>query len=69
MSVEETLEQMVADDSDETRGWDDGADFAKTLKVGVIEELKTLRSLNYSQAYIDAWKSSAESVFYSLTVE
>lgn len=69
MSVEETLKQMAGEDSDETRGWDDGMNFANGLKDSVILELATLRRLKYSQAYIDAWKSSAESIFYSLTDE
>ena len=53
----------------EAQGWDDGADFAKTLKLGVLEELATLRRLGYPDAYIDAWKSSAQSIFYTLTDE
>lgn len=51
----------------ETQGWDDGADFANTLKLGVIEELATLRHLKHPDAYIDAWKASASSIFYTLT--
>lgn len=53
----------------EAQGWDDGMDFANTLKMGVLEELRELRRLNYPDAYIDAWKASAESIFYTLTVE
>lgn len=68
-NVKTTIEQMGGEDSDETQGWDAGADFAKTLKVGVLEELATLRKLKYSEAYIDAWKASAESVFYTATIE
>lgn len=67
-NVETTLEQMTGENSDETQGWDAGADFAQTLKVGVLEELATLRKLKYSPAYIDAWKASAESIFYSMTI-
>jgi hypothetical protein len=55
--------------SSETQGWDDGKEFAEGLKVAVIEELKTLRRLNYSADYIESWKLSAQSIFYSLTVE
>mgnify|MGYP000931411119 CR=1 FL=1 len=53
----------------EAQGWDAGADFANTLKMGVLEELRELRRLNYPDAYIDAWKDSAQSIFYTLTVE
>ena len=67
--VEETLADMADEDSDETKGWEAGMDFAETLKMGVLEELRELRRLNYSTAYIDAWKASAESVFYTLTDE
>ncbi len=67
--VEDTLVQMPDDDSAETKGWEAGMDFAETLRVGVIEELKTLRRLNYPAAYIDAWKASAESIFYDITKE
>ena len=69
MSVQETLEQMADENSDETRGWDDGMDFAKTLKIGFVEELATMRRLKLSEAYIDAWKASAQSIFYQLTDE
>jgi hypothetical protein len=69
MSVQETLNQMAGDDSAETKGWDDGMDFANTLKMGVLEELRELRRLNYPDAYIDAWKLSAQNIFYSLTDE
>ena len=69
MSVQETLNQMAGEDSDETKGWDDGMDFANTLKMGVLEELRELRRLNYPDAYIDAWKASASSIFYTLTDE
>lgn len=69
MSVQETLEQMADENSDETRGWDDGMDFAKTLKIGFVEELATMRRLKLSEAYIDAWKASAQSIFYTLTDE
>lgn len=68
-NVQSTLAEMAGESSDETLGWDAGADFAKTLKVGVLEELATLRKLRYSDAYIDAWKASAESVLYTATVE
>ncbi len=68
-NVESTLADMAGDNSDETQGWDDGKDFAETLKVGVLEELRELRRLNYSPAYIDAWKASAESIFYSMVRE
>jgi hypothetical protein len=67
--VEDTLAQMAGEDSDETKGWEAGIDFAETLKVGVFEELRELRRLNYSSAYIDAWKASAQSIFYTLTDE
>ena len=67
--IDETLEQMAGEDSDETRGWDDGMKFANALKADVQIELATLRRLKYSQAYIDAWKSSAESIIYTLTDE
>lgn len=67
--VQDTLAQMAGEDSDETQGWDDGADFAKALKAGILEELATLRKLKYSDAYIDAWKASAESILYTATIE
>jgi len=67
MSVQETLNQMAGEDSDETQGWDAGKDFAETLKMGVLEELRELRRLKFSDAYIDAWKASASSIFYTLT--
>jgi len=67
--VQDTLAQMAGEDSDETRGWDDGKEFAEAVKMAVVEELRELRRLNYSQTYIDAWKSSAESIFYGLTDE
>jgi hypothetical protein len=69
MSVEATLADMAGEDSDETQGWEAGLDFAKTLKAGVLMELGELRRLKFSQAYIDAWKASAESIFYTLTDE
>jgi len=69
MSVQETLAQMAGEDSDETRGWDDGALYAAGIHAEVQKELNTLRRLKYSPAYIDAWKASAQSIFYTLTVE
>lgn len=65
--VQRTLEQMPDENSDETRGWDDGMNFANGIKDSVMLELATLRRLKYSDAYIDAWKASAESIFYNLT--
>lgn len=65
--VEDTLAAMAGEDSDETRGWDDGMKFAQSMKAEVQKELATLRRLKYSPAYIDAWKSSAESIFFTLT--
>ena len=53
----------------ETQGWDDGKEFADGLRAAVIEELRTLRRLKYSPEYIDAWKLSAQNIFYSLTDE
>ena len=67
--VEETLADMADEDSDETKGWEAGMDFAETLKMGVLEELRELRRLNYSDAYIDAWKTSVQNIFYTLTDE
>jgi hypothetical protein len=58
---------MPDDNSDETLGWDDGALFASGIHAEVQKELDTLRKLKYSEAYIDAWKASAESIFYNLT--
>jgi len=69
MSVQETLNQMAVEDSDETRGWDDGMKYAEGIRAEVQKELETLRRLNYSQTYIDAWKTSAQNIFYSLTDE
>lgn len=66
-AVQRTLEQMAGEDSDETHGWDDGLEFAGGVLAAVREELATLRKLKYSEAYIDAWKASAESVFCTLT--
>lgn len=65
--VEDTLAQMPNESSDETRGWDDGMVYANALKAEVQKELATLRRLKYSADYIDAWKSSAESIFFTLT--
>lgn len=67
--VQDTLAQMAGPDSDETRGWDDGKLFAEGVKVAIVEELATLRRLKYSDAYIESWKASAQSIFYTLTVE
>ena len=67
--VEDTLADMAGEDSDETHGWDDGKLFANGLKDSVLLELATLRRLKYSAAYIDAWKASAESIFFTLTDE
>lgn len=67
--VQRTLEQMPANDSDETRGWDDGKEFAEGVRAAVREELATLRKLKYSQSYIDSWKASTQSIFYTLTDE
>jgi hypothetical protein len=53
----------------EAQGWDDGKDFAETIKVGVLEELRELRQLNYSPEYINAWKLSVRNIFYYLTDE
>ena len=65
--AKDTFKQMAGEDSDETRGWDDGMEFANGLKDSVQLELATMRRLKYSDAYIDAWKSSAESIFFTLT--
>lgn len=67
MSVEQTLEQMADESSDETQGWDDGALYAAGIHAEVQKELDTLRRLKYSEAYIDAWRASAESIFFNLT--
>jgi hypothetical protein len=67
--IKETLAEMADEGSWETRGWDDGMDFAKTLKIGIVEELATMRQLKLPQEYIDAWKASAQSIFYTLTDE
>lgn len=67
--VQNTLAQMADENSDETQGWDAGKEFADAVKAAVVEELRELRRLNYSETYIDAWKSSAESIFYQLTLE
>ena len=53
----------------EAQGWDDGALFAAGIQVEVEKELATLRRLNYPPEYIDAWKDSAGSIFYTLTSE
>jgi hypothetical protein len=60
---------MAGENSDETRGWDDGMKYAEGIRAEVQKELETLRRLNYSQTYIDAWKTSAQNIFYSLTDE
>jgi hypothetical protein len=67
MSVQETLNQMAGEDNDETIGWDMGAMFAEGVRLEVMTELATLRRLKFSDAYIDAWKASASSIFYTLT--
>ncbi len=69
MSVEATLAQMAGEDSDETRGWDNGLEFADSIKREILEELATFRRRGFSDAYIDAWKASAQSIFYTLTDE
>lgn len=69
MSVQETLAAMAGEDSDETRGWDDGLGFAESIRREIETELATMRRLKFSDAYIDAWKASAQSIFYSLTDE
>jgi len=69
MSVQETLNQMAGENSDETRGWDDGMKYAEGIRAEVQKELETLRRLNYSKEYIDSWIDSADSVFFSLTVD
>lgn len=69
MSVQETLNQMAGEDSDETRGWDDGMKYAEGIRAEVQKELDTMRRLNYSKEYIDSWIDSADSVFFNLTVD
>ena len=69
MSVQETLNQMAGEDSDETRGWDDGIKFGEALKKGIQNQLDFMRRGGATQAYIDAWKASAQSIFYTLTDE
>ena len=67
--VEDTLKQMAGEDSDETRGWDDGIKFGEALKKGIQNQLDLMRRWGATQAYIDAWKASAESIFYDMTKE
>ena len=69
MSVKETLEQMADENSDETRGWDEGIKFGEALKKGIQNQLNLMRRWGATQAYIDAWKASAQSIFYTLTDE
>lgn len=69
MSVQETLSQMAGESSDETRGWDDGMGFAESIRREIQTELATMRRLKFSEAYIEAWKASAQSIFYTLTDE
>jgi hypothetical protein len=69
MSVEATLAQMAGEDSDETRGWDAGLGFAESIKREIATELATMRRLKFSEDYIEAWKASAGSIFYTLTDE
>jgi hypothetical protein len=69
VSVQETLNQMAGEDSDETRGWDDGMKYAEGIRAEVQKELDTMRRLNYSKEYIDSWIDSADSVFFNLTVD
>ena len=65
--VEDTIAAMPSENSDETRGWDDGLAFATALKKAVKHQLMFMRKGGSSEAYIDAWKSSAESIFFTLT--
>jgi len=67
--VEGTLADMAGEDSDETRGWEDGMKYANIIKNGVKFKTDWFRQNGYSQAYIDAWRASAESIFYTLTDE
>ena len=67
MSVQETLNQMAGEDSDETRGWDAGKQFAEALKKGINNQLAWMRRAGESEDYIDSWKASASSIFYTLT--
>jgi len=67
--VKDTLAQMAGEDSDETRGWDAGLGFAHSIKREIQTELATMRRLKYPEAFIDAWKASAQSIFYTLTDE
>ncbi len=67
--VQETLADMADDNSDETKGWDDGLKYAQGIRAEVQKELDTLRRLNYSKEYIDSWIDSADSVFFNLTVD
>ena len=69
MSVQETLSHMAGEDSDETRGWDEGIKFGEALKKGIQNQLDLMRRWGATQAYIDAWKASAQSIFYTLTDE
>ena len=54
---------------EETRGWDDGIKFGEALKKGIQNQLDFMRRGGATQAYIDAWKASAQSIFYTLTDE
>lgn len=65
--VKDTLAQMADENSDETRGWDDGIGFAESIRREIQTEIATMRRLKFSEAYIDAWKASAQSIFYTLT--
>lgn len=65
--VKATLAQMAGEDSDETRGWDAGMSFAQALKKGVQHQIDFMRRCGDSEAYIDAWKDAAQSIFYTLT--
>ena len=67
--VEDTLAHMAGEDSDETLGWDMGKGFAESVRRDIQTELATMRRLKFSPVYIDAWKASAQSIFYTLTVE
>jgi hypothetical protein len=67
--VEQTLADMADDNSDETKGWDDGLKYAQGIRAEAQKELDTLRRLNYSKEYIDSWIDSADSVFFNLTLD
>lgn len=60
MCAHEQAVEEVKDD--ETRAWDDGMAFARSIKREFDVELETMRRLRYDAVYIDNWKAGAETV-------